>query len=83
MGIEGSVANMGVWIFQKSVDMILGNFRKLGALLGLHKVCKRKDFFWTKLKDFRNKFVLLWKLKGGTFCEKMSTFLANVDILGK
>lgn len=44
MGIEGSVS--------QSVDMILGNFRKLGALLGLHKVCKRKDFFWTKLKDF-------------------------------
>lgn len=75
MGIEGSVS--------QSVDMILGNFRKLGALLGLHKVCKRKDCFWTKLKDFRNKFVLLWKWKGGTFCEKMSTFLANVDILGK
>lgn len=36
---------MGVWVFQKSVDMILGNFRKLGALLDLHKVCKRKDFF--------------------------------------
>lgn len=45
MGIEGSVANMGVWIFQKSVDMILGNFRKLGALIGLHIVCKRKAFF--------------------------------------
>lgn len=45
MGIEGSVANMGVWILQKSVDMILGNFRTLGALLGLRKVCKREDFF--------------------------------------